>query len=144
MLILSCFNCLNQKTMTESTFDCNNCIKKCKGSCCTAVPFTMNFITSHTPIREIILLADMSSVAGPNVVMPVTKDGHCPFQNIDGSCSCYDTRPPICRIYGDGSHPYLTCPYQAPDGRIRSRTERRKIEKDVARRMKKTLSPKTK
>lgn len=38
----------------------------------------------------------------------------CPFLEFDvmgkSSCAIYENRPEICRLFGKGGHPFLTCP----------------------------------
>lgn len=35
----------------------------------------------------------------------------CPFLRADCKCNIYEHRPALCRRFGDGSHPLLTCHY---------------------------------
>lgn len=39
------------------------------------------------------------------------NDNKCPFLRDDYKCNIYDRRPEICRKFGDGSHPLLTCQF---------------------------------
>lgn len=62
-----------------------------------------------------------------DAVFPITDDLKCCFLGHDLKCAIYDDRPRLCRKYGDESVLSMTCPYQAKDGKIRSRQETRKI-----------------
>lgn len=108
-------------------FDCSKCIAKCKAVCCTAIPLPNELFEKHKPIRKIVKLLD----DGQGCSLPVTEDGYCPFLGKDMKCSIYQDRPWICQVYGKGGHIDLECAFQAPDGRIRSRQERREIERKV-------------
>lgn len=46
---------------------------------------------------------------------------------------------PVCREFGTESHLYMTCSYQASDGRVRSRQERRRVEAGQAKRREASL-----
>lgn len=60
-----------------------------------------------------------------------TEDGKCVFLKDNLDCAIYEDRPWICRKFGDESCGMLTCSWKAKDGRIRSRQEKRKIERAV-------------
>jgi Fe-S-cluster containining protein len=60
----------------------------------------------------------------------LTEDRRCVFLNDDLSCNVYEDRPWVCKKYGDESCSFMTCPFQSKEGRIRSRQERRKIERE--------------
>lgn len=97
------------------------------------MPFENSFVESHTPVRPIAVRQPL----GDNAVIVVSIDerypdgrhGVCPFLGLDDKCSVYADRPPVCKKFGDGSSAFMTCSYQAPDGRVRSRQERRQVER---------------
>lgn len=47
----------------------------------------------------------------------------CPFLQYDekglSSCAIYENRPEICRLFGHGGHPFLTCPNNPTIGGIK-------------------------
>jgi Fe-S-cluster containining protein len=90
------------------------------------VPFDKKFIEKHKPIREVKKQIEL----GRDVVALETEDFICPYLTPDFECSVYQDRPDICKTYGTEIDPLMTCPYQDKDGRIRSRQERRKIERE--------------
>lgn len=121
--------------------NCSFCLSKCKADCCRGpIPMPKDILDRHTPIRPITHTAtpDDNTV----VVLHVTEDrrGVCPFLGLDDKCSIYDDRPPACRMFGNGHHIFMTCSFQSADGRIRSRQERRAIEREQANARKKTPS----
>lgn len=69
------------------------------------------------------------TVANTEFVLPMTENLKCCFLNTDLSCNIYDDRPNICKKFGDESHSFMTCHFQDKHGRIRSRQERRKLER---------------
>lgn len=106
--------------------DCSKSHKQCEGKCCGPVPFDKGFIATQKPVREIKEILEV----GTTKEIPVTEDLYCPFLGEDLKCTIYDKRPQVCRDFGMGEvHSSLTCAFQAPDGRIRSRQERRQIER---------------
>ena len=110
----------------KMSFDCSKCIHNCHGACCGPVPFSRSFLEAfrkemHRPIKEVV---DM----GNDIVLPLTENLTCVFLDEDYSCSIYEARPPICKLFGNASHKNLTCPYQDKDGRIRDEIERAQIE----------------
>jgi Fe-S-cluster containining protein len=72
-----------------------------------------------------------------DIVMPITEDGYCPFLNKDLTCNIYETRPLVCRKYGDETHPCLKCPMQDSEGKVRSRQQKRAIYRQAAKNSKK-------
>lgn len=100
---------------------------KCKAVCCKTIPLPSEIFEKHKPVREILILVKR----GDGMSTPTTKDGYCPFLGEDMKCSIYEDRPWLCKLYGKGGHLFLECPWQAPDGRIRERGERRHIEHKV-------------
>lgn len=111
--------------------NCDNCLMKCKADCCSVVPIPARLLDTHEVIRPILKLFPASDVMGEPYVVPLTKDGKCPFLGWDNKCSIYEDRPPICRKFGDETSPFMTCTFQAADGRIRSRQERRHLERTL-------------
>lgn len=128
--------------------NCENCIKRCRANCCRGpVPFTREFVESHTPVRPILLMRQLDEkhiavLADDNTLPKKTKNqinAVCPFLGLDDRCSVYDDRPPVCRRYGDESVMFMTCSYQDKDGRVRSRQERRHVEKVQFEKQEKTV-----
>lgn len=112
--------------------NCKNCIKQCKASCCGVVPFKKEFIKRYKPLKNILNELDL----GNDYVILQTEDMTCPYLNEKYECSIYKHRPEVCIKFGDETLPVLTCPYQDKDGRIRSRQERRALERDQEKRFK--------
>lgn len=116
--------------------NCSNCIKSCEAKCCGVVPLPDSVWEKHTPVREVIKKFDM----GNGYTVGMTKDAYCPFLSKDFRCTIYEDRPEVCKKFGDETEILMTCSYQAKDGRIRSRQERRALysvaEKEVNKRMK--------
>jgi len=108
--------------------DCSKCLHQCKAMCCGVVPISKDIfaknkdkLNKNRPIIEEIDLGDS--------LIPLTKTGTCPFLTDDYKCGIYNDRPEVCRKFGDETHPMLICPYQSKDGRVRSRQERRQLER---------------
>jgi len=105
-----------------------NCLKlhpKCHAECCGVCPFPGDLWdrVCHRAVRPIKQIQRDEQ----NFVHAVSADDRCPFLGYDLKCAIYDDRPDICRRYGDESHILLTCRWQAADGRIRQRPERRQV-----------------
>ncbi len=108
-------------------FDCEQCKKKCKSICCGYVPIGNPIIAKHPigkPYRKVPfhIVDDMTMVVG--------LDDMCAYLE-NGTCSIYEDRPDVCRKFGDESANGLVCPYQDKNGRIRSRQERRAIDRGI-------------
>jgi Fe-S-cluster containining protein len=112
--------------------DCSKCLAKCKAICCGIVPFDPGFIAKHKTVREVVNRLDISD---GNVVLE-TKDWRCPYLGEDYRCTVYEDRPDVCRLYGNEQQINLTCQYQDKDGRIRSRQERRAVEREIGKMIK--------
>lgn len=121
-------------------FDCNNCLANCKADCChQPVPMENTFIATHIPIRPIIrrqaLGDNMSVVTANDERLGDMSDGKihgvCPFLGMDDKCSVYADRPTVCKMFGNEMNVFMTCSFQAADGRVRSRQERRQIERKL-------------
>lgn len=114
-------------------FKCKRC-----GRCCGIVPFNKTeFNAIRDTAKKMHISFVKSELCGQTVFFPkhVYKrflaasqiadrehrlldnqlDGlRCPFLEFDNDglsrCVIYDRRPGICRMYGRGGHPFLTCP----------------------------------
>ena len=130
------------------SFDCSRCLARCKADCCRGpIPMPRALFERHVPIRKVIAVQDIGnghvvvlgedetrSTANPKTMIsggPGAKTvyGCCPFLGLDNSCSIYEDRPEVCRIFGSEVDAFMTCSYQAADGRVRARPERRRIER---------------
>lgn len=128
------------------SFDCGKCLSNCKADCChQPVPFEKSFVESHRPVRQIMIRKEL----GSHMVSVLAFDERyakrdekgkkyetvvCPYLGFDDRCSVYDDRPEVCRKYGDESSMMMVCSFQSADGRIRSRQERRHIERVLFKR----------
>lgn len=81
-----------------------------------------NFDKLQQPVKEYVSFSD-------SVVVPLTENGKCPFLQTDFGCAVYETRPDICKKFGDESHILMTCAYQDKTGKERSLKEWSKIER---------------
>lgn len=104
--------------------NCEKCIEKCKAACCGISPFKREFVKKNPPKRKVITETDLG-----NEVALETEGWVCAYLGDDYRCTVYDKRPEVCKLFGSEKHPALVCPYQDKDGRIRSRQERRNIER---------------
>lgn len=93
-------------------------ISKCKAQCCYNVPLPKSYLTALknrivNPVKEIIVMDDTK------MCYPITDHNpdlnKCPFLTENCKCNIYDRRPPICRRFGDGSEPLLTCTFLVPE-----------------------------
>lgn len=110
------------KKMTESS--------RCKGDCCGCIPiplliFKKNKEKIQREIGEEVILQKSQEI------YPITKDAQCCFLTSHFKCAIYDERPELCRQYG--FIPQLQCPYVWPNGVLRNRTDRRKIDFQLKR-----------
>jgi len=110
--------------------DCSKCTDRCGAECCSNVPMTKAFMASHKPVREIVELVPF----GDNMVVPITKSGRCPFLSEDYKCTVYKDRPAVCRVFGDESTIFATCSWQDSQGRLRSRQEKKQLDRLQAKR----------
>lgn len=128
--------------------NCSKCLDRCKAYCCGSIPieverFQRNIEKIVNPVIKVEVFngaaipdditLDMSKMAEVAVnkphAFPYTKDGNCCFLNEDLSCNIYEDRPPICKKFGDESHENMTCKFQKKDGSMRTRQERRMLER---------------
>jgi len=91
------------------------------------VPFDKKFVdkNKHIRVREVTHVTEF----GDKVILE-TKDMMCPYLSKEYKCTIYNERPEVCRLFGNETHPLLVCPYQDKNGKIRSRQERRNIERE--------------
>lgn len=115
------------------TFNCSQCLSKCKAQCCMAycIPEKIYDRNKHKIVREVFLEIRYTN----GFIMPNTTDKMCPFLNYDLSCNIYDDRPEKCQTFGSESGKDseesldTSCAYQDSTGRIRRRQEHRLMEK---------------
>ena len=121
------------------SMNCEGCLARCKGECCANVPLPARLFKDHEAEKEITEMIDIGEQLGEPYVVPVTADGRCPFMDDTFHCSIYEDRPIVCRKFGDESCTFTTCSWQDKDGRIRSRQERRFLDRVFIERQKKTM-----
>lgn len=117
-----------------SCFDCKKMHSKCGAQCCGIVPIPKETYNNNL---DKISRQPHEVLDHEDHVIPLTKDGHCPFLSEDLTCNIYEDRPSVCRKFGDESHPMLFCPYLDKNGKERSRQARRKLEKETSKYMSK-------
>jgi len=118
-----------------------NCLpfhKHCHAECCSdSAPLPRDLITRfadkviNAPI-EIIEDKDEVSVfenEEPSYLYK-TAMGICMFLNTDYSCNIYESRPTICRKFGDETHPFLCCTVQTKDGHARSKQSKKRVQRE--------------
>jgi hypothetical protein len=115
-------------------FDCLPMHSKCKAMCCMAAPIEKEVYerNRHRLVRKTLQEIEFDGFDQldgkvKTLITPVTEDMHCPFLREDLLCNIYDDRPAVCKHYGSEAVPCLRCPFQAKDGRTRSRQETRSI-----------------
>ena len=106
--------------------NCSDCLIRCRAGCCGMVPLPPDLFRKHPAQREVV-----EEIPFKGAVIARTKDNYCPFLTKDFKCSIYEDRPWICKKFGDETAPLMTCCYQDKDGRIRSRQERRQLERKI-------------
>lgn len=100
---------------------CN--VSKCHASCCYNVPLPKKYIFALSKrivntVKEIVIINE-DSFKDEVMCYPVTDynpdKNKCPFLTDKYKCNIYDRRPPICRKFGNGTEPLLTCTYLVPE-----------------------------
>ena len=107
--------------------DCKKCPEK--GVCCGPVPFDKEFVEKHR--NQFQTKPDKEVIAGDSMVILV-NDLRCIFFNRETkSCSIYEDRPGICRVYGTtiAREYMIACPYFKPNGNPWSEAKRRQIDR---------------
>ena len=93
--------------MTE--FHCKRC-----GKCCGIMPFSKQEYKAIRSIAEKRHITFVKEGWGNRELDNELDNLHCPFLDYDvgglASCSIYENRPEICRIFGHGGDRYLICP----------------------------------
>lgn len=91
---------------------------KCKAACCYNIALPIGMLTQFADKVVNKLLSTESTPHNsefPTSEYVSTSDNpmlnKCPFLRTDYKCNIYEHRPTICRKFGDGSHPLLTCKY---------------------------------
>jgi Fe-S-cluster containining protein len=115
--------------------DCKAMHSKCKATCCGVIDFDKEFWEIH---QHKVITKPIKVIPFPDgrTIMPETESGYCPFLNEDYHCNIYEDRPNVCREYGDGSTPYMSCPFLRRDGSQRSRQEKRYLQRSVDKKLK--------
>jgi Fe-S-cluster containining protein len=112
--------------------DCEKCLSKCKAGCCGVVPFTMKqIIQNPPPADKKIQTIRAGEKDGVAYYILQTDDLTCPYLSEEKRCTIYENRPEVCKMFGDETHPLLTCPYQDKNGRLRSRQEKRACDRKI-------------
>jgi hypothetical protein len=101
-------------------FDCKKMHPKCQAQCCGVVPIPKDIYNNH---QEKIYRVPMAVIEADDHLIPITSDAYCPFLNDKFECNIYEDRPPVCRKFGDESHPMLYCPFLDKKGKERKTKE---------------------
>jgi len=109
----------------EINFDCDKCMDKCKVGCCYLHFFDRDLWIMKrdyaTNVKDVFEIKDKFLV--------MTSDMKCAFFNRNNNaCRIYTSRPDICRAYGTKE---LECPWQTPDGKLRTKEETEIILKKI-------------
>ncbi len=110
--------------------NCFECHNKCKAECCSDLtPLPKGLIDKHQ--EKVVNCSIEKKEVYNESVINTTGNGRCIFLREDMRCNIYDDRPELCRKFGDETHPMLFCSWQSKEGRVRSRQEKRKIERQA-------------
>ncbi len=93
-------------------------INKCKATCCYNIVLPVGLLERFADkiVNNVEYTLEMPyNPEFPPSLMAWTSDdpstNKCPFLRSDCKCNIYEDRPDICRRFGDGSHPMLTCQF---------------------------------
>lgn len=98
-------------------------ISICKASCCYNAPLPKSYIFALknrivNPVIKILVLDD-ENMKSNLMCYPITDENpeknKCPFLTENCKCNIYDRRPPICKKFGNGTEPLLTCTWLVPE-----------------------------
>jgi len=107
--------------------DCSKCINKCKAECCSIVPIPVNIYNKYkNKLKKDLLIYEVDEY----IIAYDEKRQRCGFLGEDMKCMIYEDIPIVCKMFGDESALMLTCPWLDKDGKIRSRSSRRRINKE--------------
>ena len=110
--------------------NCDSCLSRCKGECCRGpIPMPATLLDQHPQIRPVTHVRDLGGGMVVAMHVDASKQAFCPFLGLDNHCSIYQHRPHVCQLFGSEVVPMMTCSYQDKHGRLRSRQERRSIER---------------
>ncbi len=132
---------------TDMGFDCFRIHSKCQAMCCKCAPIEKEIYERNRdklvrPVLEEHEFEGYDKLEKTNkmLLLPVTKDGYCPFLHSDFRCGIEQDKPSICKKYGSEEDPNLRCPFQNRDGVLRSRQENRKILREADKEQVKMIS----
>lgn len=99
------------------------CDTRWHASCCYNAPLPKKYIFALknrivNPVKEILVI-DNENMKGEVMCYPITDHNpdknKCPFLTENCRCNIYDRRPPICKKFGNGTEPLLTCSFLVPE-----------------------------
>lgn len=88
-------------------------VSKCNANCCYNPPLPKShiFALSNRIVNKILELVVLDDTKMCYAITDHNPDKNkCPFLTNKCKCNIYDRRPEICKRFGDGSEPLLTCP----------------------------------
>lgn len=93
-------------------------VHKCHAACCYNIVLPVGMLEQFADkiVNKVISTGPMPfNPEFPLSVMVETsnsvRENKCPFLRQDYKCNIYAHRPLICRKFGTGGHPMLTCKY---------------------------------
>lgn len=100
------------------------CVEGCT-KCCFLVPIEEDIWEKFKHLAKVERIERISN-GKEERILPVTKDGMCPFLEA-GSCLIYCDRPQLCKEFGTIDQ--LPCPELTTSGRPKNRAEKRATER---------------
>lgn len=90
---------------------------KCKAACCYNIVLPVGLLDRFadkvvTPVIRRGTLPPSPNVPEFSEYITTCENpaqNKCPFLRTDYKCNIYDSRPTICRLFGEGHHPLLQC-----------------------------------
>lgn len=103
---------------------------RCAADCCGCVPIDRAVVDANRHLID-VKYTEMILPSSGDLSYPLTDDLVCVF--LDRTvirCAIYDDRPGVCRKYGDESHAAMFCPHLNKDGEVRTRAQRRRVNRN--------------
>ena len=117
--------------MKPTTCDCSDFVPHlCKAYCCGPVPIKKEIYekNKHKCARPVI----SERVVEDGMILPETGEKYCTFLSPSYTCLIYEDRPDVCKLFGKIPSPLMQCPFMDINGNKRSKSDRKRVEKEFS------------
>lgn len=118
-------------SLDKKTCDCSDFVPHaCKAYCCGPVPIKKDVYEKHKHkcARPVVF----ERAVEDGMIIPETGTQYCAFLSPGYTCLIYEDRPNVCKLFGKVPSALMQCPFMDINGKKRSDSEKKRVEKEFS------------